>query len=44
MMVATDFHNIFFPTMEVNGCRETVTNCFQIIFYVPHKKETNTGL
>ncbi len=40
-----DFHSIFFPTMEVNGAPELVTNLLQnIVLCVRQNKEMYTAL
>jgi len=41
LMVAIDFHSIFFPTMEVNGCPKLVclTTFFKISSFVFNRRK-----
>ncbi len=39
LMVAIDFHSIFFHTMQVNGYQQLFANIFQTLFFVFNKRK-----
>ncbi len=44
LMVPIDFHNIYFPTMEVNGDQQQFASSNIFFVCVQHENETYTGL